>query len=597
MAVAEHEARFTQRVMAVIEETVTPEELADFQALLREHPEFKLQYMEQMRIHGLSCYRALSLRQQRDGGTRSEEGSLLAGVTRTGDVLSRRGVLRKTGGWWKASAAAVLLLGGIAVWQSVSPADGLRSPASDLRFPVVLVRQTSVRGLDVPSELPGTLRLSSGEVVVRLGSGVELTVSGPASLDIRDVMQVVLERGRLLANVPHWATGFLVRTADLEVCDLGTVFSVSVDWPVSDVFVFKGRVRVNEAAGHSGFGNAASGEVVGICAAGEGVRAEAGERPVKFAADWPAAKKAFASVRDNAAAENPAAACAFAEKIADLWMDGCLSRELARVEARRSATVSAPKIPFRKTAWVRPAASVQQEASNMKTTSAAAVLSAVAVMMGAETSKAFSDPVCVNTSQDQNRRWAAVFTNEVPLRWVWCANAANAKLEIVGMNTAFATNFTSVTSNYLWRAFSANAPSAEDVYDLTLTFYGSGNAFVGALTSRLAVVKGAFGKTAVDPDPNSKTWARVKENVAVPYDAGWAEATSGATNSRLVIAKVGGAIQTNALADAAGYYGWKIKHGDWGYGTFSLALTFPGTVGEWDAALTRPMDGTLIRMQ
>jgi hypothetical protein len=604
MAVAEQEARFTQRVMAVIEETATPEELADFQALLREHPEFKLQYMEQMRIHGLSCYRALSLRQQRDGDTRSGEGPLLSGVTRTKDVFSRRGVLRKTGGWWKAAAAAVLLLGGIAIWQSVllpsdlrpPISDLLRSPTSDLRFPVVLVRQTSVRGLDVPSELPGTLRLSSGEVVVRLGSGVELTVLGPASLDIHDVMQVALERGRLLANVPHWATGFVVRTADLEVYDLGTVFSVSVDWPVSDVFVFKGRVRVNEA-GRGGFENAAPGEVVGICEAGEGVRAEADERPVKFAADWPAAKKAFASVRDSAAAENPAAACAFAEKIADLWMDGCLSRELSRVEARRSATASAPKIPFRKTAWVRPATSVQQEASNMNKTSAAAVLTAAAVMMGAETSKAFSDPVCVNTSLDQNRRWVAVFTNEVPLRWAWCANAANAKLEIVGMNTVFATNFTGVTSNVLWRAFSANTPSAEDVYDLTLTFYGSGDTVVGALTSRLAVVKGAFGKTAVDPDPNSKTWDKVKENVAVPYDAGWAEATAGAANSRLVIAKVGGAVQTNALADVGGYYGWKLKNSGWGYGTFNLALTFPGMVGEWDAALTRPMDGTMIRMQ
>ena len=130
MAVAEYEARFTQRVMAVIEETATPEELAEFQALLREHPEFKLQYMEQMRIHGLSCYRALSLRQQRDGGTRSEEGPLLSSVTRTEDVFSRRGVLRKTGSGWRAAAAAVLLLGGIAIWQSVSPTAGLRPPTS-----------------------------------------------------------------------------------------------------------------------------------------------------------------------------------------------------------------------------------------------------------------------------------------------------------------------------------------------------------------------------------------------------------------------------------------------------------------------------------
>ena len=136
-------------------------------------------------------------------------------------------------------------------------------------------------------------------------------------MQVHNVMEVTLEKGRLLADVPHWATGFLVRAADLEVYDLGTVFSVSVDFPVCDVFVFKGKVRVDEA-GRGGIGNATAGEVVGICRAGEGVRAEAGERPVKFAADWPAAKKRFASVRDQTATEKPAVAVAFAEKIADL---------------------------------------------------------------------------------------------------------------------------------------------------------------------------------------------------------------------------------------------------------------------------------------
>jgi hypothetical protein len=514
-------------------------------------------------------------------------------------------------GWRRiAAAVAVLLLGGIAVWRSVSPISDFRTLIADLRLPtsgsrppapvspVTLVSQSGVRGLDLPSTLPGMVRLTAGEIVVRLGSGVRLTVLGPASLDIRDVMQVSLERGRLLANVPHWATGFVARTADLEVCDLGTVFSVAVDWPVSDVFVFKGRVRVNEA-GHGVSENPAPGDVVGICEAGEGVRAEAGERPVKFAADWPAAKKAFASVRDSAAAENPAAAFVFAEKIADLWMDGSLSRELARVEARRAATASAPKIPFRKTAWVRPAASVQQEAGNMKATSAAAVLTAAT--MAAGSGSALSAPVFVNTFPDRNRCWETVYTNAVPLAWNWNwvkDTASSVQMDIVGMNGSVTTNFASPTTNWVWQAFAQSTPSAEDVYALTLTFYNGGGSVVGVLTSRLAVVNGAFGKALVDPVPSSAAWSKVKDNSVIPVDAGWTEATASAVASRLVIAQADGrTVQTNALADAGGYFGWKLKHGDWGYGTFNLALTFPGTVGEWDATLTRPMDGTLIRMQ
>ena len=235
----------------------------------------------------------------------------------------------------------------------------------------------------------------------------------------------------------------------------------------------------------------------------------------------------------------------------------------------------------------------------MKTTGAAAVLTAAAVMMGAGPSGAVSEPVLVDLSpQYDNGRWTTVFTNEVPLQWDWPATAASAELNIAGMNGSFVTNFTTVTSNWLWRAFASDVPSAEDTYSLTLTFKNSGSAVVGALTSRLSVVTGAFGETPVDPDPSGPKWAKVKENVLIPYDAGWTEATADAAVGQLVIAKVGGAVQTNALADAAGYYGWKLKHGDWGYGTFNLTLAFPGTVTNvWDAALVRPMDGTMIRMQ
>jgi hypothetical protein len=57
MSVADREARFIQLVMAVVEETATPDELSEFRDLLREYPEFKFQYLEQMRLHGLMCYR------------------------------------------------------------------------------------------------------------------------------------------------------------------------------------------------------------------------------------------------------------------------------------------------------------------------------------------------------------------------------------------------------------------------------------------------------------------------------------------------------------------------------------------------------------
>ena len=233
----------------------------------------------------------------------------------------------------------------------------------------------------------------------------------------------------------------------------------------------------------------------------------------------------------------------------------------------------------------------------MNTTRAAAVLAA-AVIMGATRSPAFSDPVFVNTSPSQNRRWEAVFTNTVPLRWEWNTNAASARLEITGMNSAFATNFMVATSNYLWQAFPSATPSVEDLYDLALTFQAGGGAVVGAMTSRLAVVKDTFAMAGVISTPEGAPWPNVRENVLIPYDAGWTEATSGAVTSRIVISRVDGIARTNALSNPAGYCGWRIKRSDWGYGTFNLALTFPGTVtNAWDATLMRLPEGFMFSVK
>jgi len=112
------------------------------------------------------------------------------------------------------------------------------------------------------------------------------------------------------------------------------------------------------------------------------------------------------------------------------------------------------------------------------------------------------------------------------------------------------------------------------------------------------VVTAAFGQTKVVTTPEETPWPSVKENAVIPYDAEWAEATEHATTSRVVIAKQGDITQANALADASGYFGWKVKRGDWGYGTFNLALTFPGTVTNgWDATLVRLAEGFMFSVR
>jgi len=235
----------------------------------------------------------------------------------------------------------------------------------------------------------------------------------------------------------------------------------------------------------------------------------------------------------------------------------------------------------------------------MNVTSKWMVLAAAAMVMGAETAGAASPPIMVNTSPVYGRHWMTVFTNDINLVWDWSTNAAKARLDIAGMNGSFTTNFTKETaSNYLWRAFASGVPAAEDVYNLTLTFYTAGDVLVEAMTSRLAVVTGAFGAASVNADTNSPAWSKVKTNVVIPYDAAFATAATNAVTAQLVIAQENGNVQTNAFADASGYAGWKIKNNGWGYGTFDLTLTFPGTgANALTAELMRPLDGTAFGLR
>jgi hypothetical protein len=195
-------------------------------------------------------------------------------------------------------------------------------------------------------------------------------------------------------------------------------------------------------------------------------------------------------------------------------------------------------------------------------------------------------------------RWGTVFTNEVDLVWDWGSEASMARLEITGMDeTVFTADFTKPVSNYLWQVFASDVPEAEDVYDLKLTLYAGGGAVVGVLTSRLAVVHGAFGPTAVNADSASPAWAKVKKNILIPYSAAYSETAADALSTQLVIAKRDGAVQTNVYEDLAGYYGWKIIRSGWGYGTFDLTLTFPGMTNVWTAELVRRMDGVVLEMR
>ena len=89
------------------------------------------------------------------------------------------------------------------------------------------------------------LELVSGFAELTFDSGAQITLTGPATLDLRSAWEAELQRGTLKANVPPEAIGFRVINSAVEVVDLGTEFSMTAEeGGAAEVFVLKGAVEV-----------------------------------------------------------------------------------------------------------------------------------------------------------------------------------------------------------------------------------------------------------------------------------------------------------------------------------------------------------------
>jgi ferric-dicitrate binding protein FerR (iron transport regulator) len=96
------------------------------------------------------------------------------------------------------------------------------------------------------------LKLDSGFAEITFDSGAQVTLEGPAVLDLHSAWEAVLQRGTLKANVPAEAVGFRITNPSVNVVDLGTEFSmVADDAGTTEVFVLKGAVETTalDAAG------------------------------------------------------------------------------------------------------------------------------------------------------------------------------------------------------------------------------------------------------------------------------------------------------------------------------------------------------------
>lgn len=153
--------------------------------------------------------------------------------------------------WIGMIAATVLIAVGLLVWMSST---------TEFVDPVIadVVDQDGFTWTDASTALAadgtirrGRLSTSGGVYTLQFRDGPTVRVVGKSSLDIKSKMLVQLDYGQATAKVPEGSSGFTIKSAMLEVVDLGTQFGISAENGRTDVVVFEGKVDVKLNTGKS----------------------------------------------------------------------------------------------------------------------------------------------------------------------------------------------------------------------------------------------------------------------------------------------------------------------------------------------------------
>ncbi|MEM6692878.1 MAG: FecR domain-containing protein, partial [Planctomycetota bacterium] len=90
----------------------------------------------------------------------------------------------------------------------------------------------------------GLIEIRSGVAEIDFFCGATITIEGPASFDIQSDWLFKLNEGRLRANVPPAARGFVIQTDEGDVIDLGTEFALNVTGDNARVEVIDGEIEL-----------------------------------------------------------------------------------------------------------------------------------------------------------------------------------------------------------------------------------------------------------------------------------------------------------------------------------------------------------------
>lgn len=159
----------------------------------------------------------------------------------------------------------------------------------------------SSRFADAPLLAGTRLDLLEGTACLSMTSGAECVLQGPAVVVLESNERVALKQGKLTAKVAPWNTGFTVDTSAMQVIDLGTSFSVSVEGSTVEASVLEGNVRVRPTSVLE------SGRSSLLVSKGEAVRYDSAERKLIYPVIEASAPLKLADSRISVAPFHPVA--------------------------------------------------------------------------------------------------------------------------------------------------------------------------------------------------------------------------------------------------------------------------------------------------
>jgi len=243
-------------IFKTIDQTITPAEFDRLQDAIEQDDEVRAEY-----LRAVTLCESLSEIASETAQT-TNEASVSARVLSTRSVSEEprpRSRVRLPAAIGLA-AAILVMVGGVAFWfgqqqdgtaHLANSGDPTEPKETRIAGHATLRRSVDLQWPKGGSEyrdgdvLPnGRFQFEEGVAEIDFFCGATLIVEGPAALNIESDWLVEVASGRLRANVPPAARGFIVKAAGSEIVDLGTEFALEVKSENARVEVIDGEVEI-----------------------------------------------------------------------------------------------------------------------------------------------------------------------------------------------------------------------------------------------------------------------------------------------------------------------------------------------------------------